>query len=96
MGMAQNLLKLPWSLTAHSVLQVQNAQPLVDTHPPQIYSHLCLKFKKLKVGASFSSSHAPGLQGDVCHLGAWNVSEQAPWPCERQGVTKGLTEPVLP
>uniref|UniRef100_A0A286YE38 CFAP97 domain containing 2 n=1 Tax=Mus musculus TaxID=10090 RepID=A0A286YE38_MOUSE len=29
--------------------KVQNAQPLVDTHPPQIYSHLCLKFKKLKM-----------------------------------------------
>ncbi|XP_029336849.1 uncharacterized protein CFAP97D2 isoform X2 [Mus caroli] len=29
--------------------KVQNAQPLVDTHPPRIYSHLCLKFKKLKM-----------------------------------------------
>lgn len=29
--------------------KVQNAQPLVDTHPPQTYSHLYLKFKKLKV-----------------------------------------------
>ncbi|XP_015855263.3 uncharacterized protein CFAP97D2 isoform X2 [Peromyscus maniculatus bairdii] len=29
--------------------KVQNAQPLVDTHPPQTYSHLYLKFKKLKM-----------------------------------------------
>nr|XP_048312545.1 uncharacterized protein CFAP97D2 isoform X2 [Myodes glareolus] len=29
--------------------KVQNAQPLVDTHPPQMYSHLYLKFKKLKM-----------------------------------------------
>lgn len=29
--------------------KVQNAQPLVDTHPPQTYSHLHLKFKKLKM-----------------------------------------------
>ncbi|XP_063131809.1 uncharacterized protein CFAP97D2 isoform X4 [Rattus norvegicus] len=28
--------------------KVQNAQPLVDTRPPQTYSHLHLKFKKLK------------------------------------------------
>ncbi|NP_001333363.1 uncharacterized protein CFAP97D2 [Rattus norvegicus] len=29
--------------------KVQNAQPLVDTRPPQTYSHLHLKFKKLKM-----------------------------------------------
>ncbi|XP_051025878.1 uncharacterized protein CFAP97D2 isoform X2 [Acomys russatus] len=29
--------------------KVQNAQPLVDTHPPQTYSHLYLKVKKLKM-----------------------------------------------
>ncbi|KAL1772933.1 hypothetical protein HispidOSU_010529 [Sigmodon hispidus] len=29
--------------------KVQNAQPLVDTCPPQTYSHLHLKFKKLKM-----------------------------------------------
>ncbi|XP_060237398.1 uncharacterized protein CFAP97D2 isoform X1 [Meriones unguiculatus] len=29
--------------------KVLNAQPLVDTHPPQNYSHLHLKFKKLKM-----------------------------------------------
>ncbi|XP_031195007.1 uncharacterized protein CFAP97D2 isoform X3 [Mastomys coucha] len=29
--------------------KVQNAQPRVDNHPPQIYSHLHLKFKKLKM-----------------------------------------------
>lgn len=29
--------------------KVLNAQPLVDTHPPQTYGHLYLKFKKLKV-----------------------------------------------
>ncbi|XP_052018372.1 uncharacterized protein CFAP97D2 isoform X2 [Apodemus sylvaticus] len=29
--------------------KVQNAQPLVDTHPPQAYNHLHLKFKKLKM-----------------------------------------------
>ncbi|XP_063131808.1 uncharacterized protein CFAP97D2 isoform X3 [Rattus norvegicus] len=32
--------------------KVQNAQPLVDTRPPQTYSHLHLKFKKLKRVAS--------------------------------------------
>ncbi|XP_032774929.1 uncharacterized protein CFAP97D2 [Rattus rattus] len=29
--------------------KVQNAQPLVDTRPPQTYSHFHLKFKKLKM-----------------------------------------------
>uniref|UniRef100_A0A8C2QBT5 CFAP97 domain containing 2 n=2 Tax=Cricetulus griseus TaxID=10029 RepID=A0A8C2QBT5_CRIGR len=29
--------------------KVQNAQPLVDTHPPQTYGHLHLKLKKLKM-----------------------------------------------
>ncbi|CAH6787069.1 Cfap97d2 [Phodopus roborovskii] len=29
--------------------KVQNAQPLVDTHPPKTFSHLHLKLKKLKM-----------------------------------------------
>ncbi|KAK7807672.1 hypothetical protein U0070_007733 [Myodes glareolus] len=41
--------------------KVQNAQPLVDTHPPQMYSHLYLKFKKLKLWAYGAFVNGSGL-----------------------------------
>ncbi|KAL6043452.1 hypothetical protein STEG23_020936 [Scotinomys teguina] len=65
--------------------KVQNARPLVDTHPPQTYIHLHLKSKKLKVRAASSSNHIPSSQGDISSE-PQTVTGQADKEDQRTGV----------